>query len=304
MNAWKNYENHLRQYGWKINPKIWIILSIIISTGFGIASFFTITFLKLPVSPLLSLIVFVVFLDLFAGYPYFKAEKRIELIEQAFPDALKQMADTLKAGGTYEYALREITNAEYGPLTDEMEIALRRIEEGGNLENSLLGFSNNIDSRLIKRTVNIIIDSIKAGAGLANVLDEIADDIREMNRLKEERKSSTLMQAMFMVAAGAFVAPFIFGLVSSIIAFFIETAASGLNLPQTIIQNSLNAKELIVNLMQFYVLIEAIAIGAMLAIMRNGKITKSIIYIPMLLLIAYFVFYASAFLGSTLVGGA
>ena len=72
---------------------------------------------------------------------------------------------------------------------------------------------------MVKRSVTIIIDSVKAGAGLADILDQIADDIRDTNRINHERRSQTLMQVLFMVTAGAMVTPFIFGLISTIVDF-------------------------------------------------------------------------------------
>ena len=52
----------------------------------------------------------------------------INAIEEALPDALKQLSDTLKAGGTYEYALREIATSEYDYLSKEMKnVIIHRI---------------------------------------------------------------------------------------------------------------------------------------------------------------------------------
>ena len=301
---WQQYKVYLKQAKWKIPATLWIIIGILFGIGFGIIVWLIIiTFPKLDISPLLAVISFIVITGIIIGWPYFKAEKIIDSIEDALPDALKQMSDTLKAGGTYEYALREVTNSDYGPLTDEMSLALRRLEEGENLETSLRGFANSVESKLVKRSINIIIDSIKAGAGLADVLDEISDDIREMHRIKIERKSLTLMQVLFMVAAGGLVAPFIFGLVSSLISFFVETSSVGLNLSKTTILEATKAKETIVNLMQLYILIEVSASGAMMAMMRDGKLNKSIIYIPVLLLFAYLIFYGARFVGYALIGG-
>lgn len=303
MNAWELYKKYLRFIQWKIHPRLWIAISLLFSLAMGGAMYLWITMTSMDISPLLAGIVFIVFADLLIGLPYFKASRKIDAIEEYLSDALKQMADTLKAGGTYEYALREVANSEYGPLSEEMELALRRLEEGENLETSLRGFADNIESRLVKRSINIILDSIKAGAGLADVLDEIADDIRDMYRLKQERKSFTMMQVLFMVAAGTFVAPFIFGMVSTLISFFIEAASTGLDLSGEVVGSALRSRDIIVTMMQFYIFIEVVATSAMIAIMREGKVTKSIIYIPVLLLIAYLIYYGSRFMTLGMIGG-
>jgi flagellar protein FlaJ len=183
----QKYKQMLKDVHFKMPAEAWLVLSVAISIGFAAAVFFLITLLDIGISPLVALVIFLVIADLMLGYPYLLAMKRINAIEAAMPDALKQLADILKAGGTYEYALREIATAEYGPLSKEMQEVLRKMEEGENLEDSLNGFARRIDSRLVKRTISIINDAIKAGAGLADILDEIADDVRAMHRIARER---------------------------------------------------------------------------------------------------------------------
>jgi archaellum biogenesis protein FlaJ (TadC family) len=238
-----------------------------------------------------------------AGYPYIKETQRIEEIEAALPDALKQMADTLRVGGTYEYALREISTAGYGALTKETDAVLRKLEEGENLENSMRALSENVDSVLVKRSVTIIVDSIKAGAGLADVLEEISSDIRELHRIGIERKSRTMMEFMFIVSAGAIVAPAIFGMVSSIIGYLIQTVASGNISSPEAIAFATQTKDFIVLLLQAYIAFEVVASGAMISIMREGKISKSLIYIPGLLFIAFLVYYGAAAATVALISG-
>tara|TARA_Y100000310_G_C20637292_1_gene791879 strand:+ start:759 stop:1694 length:936 start_codon:yes stop_codon:yes gene_type:complete len=296
------YRRYLKQAEFKMPMELWIAVSFGAAVASGIMLLIIILLFNLPVSPLIAFIVFLVIADIMLGYPYIRAQGRISEIEGALPDALKQMADTLKSGGTYEYALREIATSQYGALTKEMDMVLRKLEEGENLENSLRSFSDNIDSRLVKRSVTVIIDSIKAGAGLAEVLDEIADDVRAMHRIDQERKTETSLQVMFMMAAGAVVAPIILGLVSSIISLFIQ-AASGLGISAVQRAEALYSRDTIVLLMQMYLFIEVTASGIMIALMRDGKISKSIIYIPVLLLVAYLVYYASAFISNLAIGG-
>lgn len=302
MGLLKKYQRILNQAQMRVDAKVWIIISLAVSFALSILTLFVILITQIPVSTLIAFVILLVLLDLFLGYPIIKKDKRIDAIEEALPDALKQMADTLKAGGTYEYALREISTAQYGPLTKEMAQVLRKLEEGENLETSLRSFSRNIDSRLVKRSTEIIIDSIKAGAGLADILDEIADDIRAMRRIGVERKSRTLMQVMFMVAAGSVVAPMIMGMVSSIVAFLMTATLQGLSSGTDVEETAKAALETIKFLMQFYIIIEVVASGLMIALMRHGKAKKGLMYIPILLLVAFIVYYLAAFMAAGMVG--
>ncbi|MDO8427932.1 MAG: type II secretion system F family protein [Candidatus Diapherotrites archaeon] len=295
MNIIKEYQAWLKQAQWNVSAVQWIILSAFLGIAISTAAYFVITVSKLPISPLMALVVLFVVLDLMLGYPYFRAVRRINSIEEDLPNAFKQISDTLKAGGTFEFALREIsTSMERTPLQEEATEILRKLEEGQNLENALKGFAENVNSRLVKRTVNIIIDSIESGAGLSDVLDKIADDVRETHKIVKERKATTLMQVLFLVAAGAIVAPFIFGLVSTIIDFLIISTSQGIRLTAEQIATAKNARDTIVNLLQSYIFIEVLACSAMIAVMREGRPVKSVLYIPILLLIAFLIYYASS----------
>jgi flagellar protein FlaJ len=289
------YRGIFRQAQFKANMEQWIILSVFVSIALFAICFSLIEFLKLPVSQIASLAVLLSTIDLMLGYPYLKALERVNQIEESLPDALKQMADTLKAGGTYEFALREVAISQYGPLSKEIENALRKLEEGDNLENSLSSFAENINSRLIKRSIAVIIDSIKAGAGLADVLDEISNDVREIHRLNRERVSQTLLQVIFIITAGVLITPVVFGFVTTVIELFVKSTAQ-LAASEADKLASFATKNYIFFLMQSYLLIEVAASSIMISLMKEGKISKSIIYFPVLLLIAFVIYYGTVFL--------
>jgi len=298
----EKYQGILSQANFRAKAVPWISFALIIAITLSVATAIAISVFLPRVSIFISLVIFLVALDIVLGYPYILALRKTDSIEEALPDALKQMADVLKAGGTYEFALREVATAEYGALTKEIEFVLRKIEEGENLENALRDFAEGIDSRLIKRAVTVIIDAVKAGAGLADMLDDIAEDIRAMHRIEKERVTETQLQVLFMIAAGAIVAPIILGLVSSIIDLFIN-AATNLNVNEQEIAESITSKNIILLLIQLYILVEVVAASAMIAMMRHGRIGKSIVYIPVLLLIAYIMYYGSAMASGLLLGG-
>ncbi len=303
LNLLEKYNRILDQADMKAKAEHWIFGSLAISVALGLVTFLILFALNTVVSPFMGLVIFIAVLDLSLGYPYLRAEARIDKIEAALPDTLKQIADTLKAGGTYEFALREVAISQYGPLSDEMNNVLRKLEEGENLENSLRTLSDNIDSRIVKRSMEIIIDSIKAGAGLADVLDSIADDVSAMHQIKRGRKAQTLMQFLFLLLAGAAVAPAIIGLVTTVISLFIKSASTGFMGGEEAVKQALESRDIMALLMQVYLFIEIIATGVMISLMRTGKITKSILYIPILLLIAYISYYGALILSSIAVGG-
>ncbi len=298
----KKYATYLHTAEFGIDASLWLLLSAVSAVFAGIIIWFVSKeIVGIEQNIPLGALFFVVTIDLMIGYPYLKAQERIDQIEEALPDALRQIADTLKAGGTYEYALREVANAEYGPLKKEMNEILRKLEEGQNFENSIKSLYYNVDSRLVKRTATIIIDSVSAGAGLTSILEEIAEDVRATHRINKERKSKTVMQTIFMFTAGGIIAPVIFGFTSTI-AGILTSVPSSL-VPEATRDASLHSIEIIQNSIQFYLFIEVFFTSLMISLIREGKLTKSIIYFPLLLFMAYLSYLIAIIASSAIVGG-
>lgn len=321
-NAWLTYKEYLREIHFFMSPVKWLAISIILSICIGIVGWLVLgEFEVIKVgkihATIISFLLLITVADLMITYPYLLSVRRIAKMEEFLPDAFRQMADTLKAGGTFEYALRTVSSAEYGPLTEEIALVLRRLEEGENFSNALKNFAYNVNSRVIRRAVDIILDSIAAGASLAEILDEIADDVRATHRITRERKSSTMMQVLFMIVAGVIVAPLILGLITSIVNFLL---AQTIKTVQTMPAKSSAALEsslfcspgtfqkstgfdykgywgcvssAIMILLIAYIIIEATAASFMVAMIRDGNISKSFIYIPFFLFTAYMIYYVS-----------
>ncbi|HLC36146.1 MAG TPA: type II secretion system F family protein [archaeon] len=308
------YRRSLKLMGVRLDPLVYLLAALIISGVAGgvlalllpgITKSLLTGNLAIPgreIATAFPALIFVLLLDLILGFPYYKGTQRITQIERDLADGLKQMADTLKAGGTYEYALREVASAEMGYLSDEFNKVLRKLEEGENFENAMKSLTDNIDSRLVARTVTIIVDSVRAGAGLAEILEDIAEDVRESFRVGSERKSRTFLQFLFLVAAGSVVAPLIFGMVASIIGFLIQAATLTGTISQLQRINAERARDTIILLLQVYIVVEVLASSIMISLMREGKISKALVFFPGLLTLAAIAFFALRIFGAAILG--
>lgn len=292
----EKYQTVLYRNKIKINVNLWIILAFI----FGLFLMLIITLLG---NFILGLVALFVVVDLFIGYPLFLEEKRISLIEKYFPNALREIAYLLKTGGTYEYAIRELTSYDYGPLNQELEHVLLRLEQGYNFEESLSIISENVDSQMVKKTIAIINDSIKAGASLADILEDLSDDMKKLYKIELDRKSKTILQMLFIFAAGALIAPAIYGLVLTLIDFLMSvTMSSGLANAEAIMQAK-SVRSLLENILTFFVFIQALASSFMIVIMRERKLSKVYLYLPLFLLCAYVAFYGVKYVAQLMLVG-
>ncbi|MDD3159392.1 MAG: type II secretion system F family protein [Candidatus ainarchaeum sp.] len=287
----EKYEYWMEFSKMKINAKIWILLAIFSSLIIGVVSYFVLDYLLneftlLPFALSISLFFFII------GLPYFKAMNIINSCEENFSMALKQMADVLRAGDTYESSLREVANSDYGRLSEEFNNSLRMLEDGENLENSLSILSERIDSKLIRRTMVIVLEAIKAGGSLADILEEISEDIRDLRKIENSRRANTTMQFAFMLVAGAVISPAIFGEITGVMELFSKVALSMSDVSQAEVIAMQNFMYLV---SQAYLIIQVIATGLLMAIIRYGKFNKSILYVPALILVSFIFYYGVLF---------
>ncbi|MFW5902322.1 MAG: type II secretion system F family protein [archaeon] len=270
---WKQYQNRVEFSGIGIDPVILVVLTIVLAIiGAVLASFFDLV---------LSLLIALVILDLGLGLPLFLANNKIQKIEKALPDVLHHMSTTLKTGGTVETALKEASRVDYGPITEGLRKMLREMQEGSTFERAFKSFSERSQSKLLEKVSTVIVAARRSGGGLIDTLTAMSSDIRSVQRLRSERRTKTLLQFLFIIVAGSFIAPIIFGIVRSVLAILVgvggEAAATGV-----VSQYG--------TIFKVYLVLQS-ALGTVGAVqVREGKLSKSVIYIPIFALITYVIY--------------
>ncbi|WP_175060058.1 type II secretion system F family protein [Thermococcus sp. 2319x1] len=279
----------------KLLPQRWVRRYELFLYSAGI-SFLALEFLliSLLLAGLVGIIVFIlspvkiyalpVFLGLFLGiawvYPYYLLSKKIEDMERNLPDAFFYLASSLRAGVSFSEALEEASTARFGALTEEFKKTVQEIKRGRATIEALRAFAvRNKKSSVIYRSTMIILEAYERGAPMADVLVAVANDVREILRIKKERKASTGMQAMFFIIASGFIGPFILGVVSQIMGGM-NTPEVGLNLPLEAIKNVSLA----------FVAIQAIVSGLGIGIIREGKFSAGFKYSAMLAILGVVIF--------------
>jgi flagellar protein FlaJ len=264
-----------------------LIATIIICVVTGVLGLF----IKLPLPPflLVPLIGVGAFPLLTIGLPRYWAGSRAAELERVLPDALRQMASTLRAGVSIDGALEDIAKSKYGELSKEFDRVVSEVKRGRTLENALLALARRSNSPLYERAFHLIVEGIERGAALADVLDAVAVDIKEVHTIQRERKSSTTQPVMFLYAVALFAAPFIIGLTVGVagieIGEEIEAAAARRGLPPGMETIALA-----------YTAIQAFICGLAVGIIRYGKVSKGFSYSVVFLIVSVVVFNISGIL--------
>ncbi|MDP2717438.1 MAG: type II secretion system F family protein [Candidatus Micrarchaeota archaeon] len=263
----------------------------------GISFAVFIVLLLLHLSLLVSAVAFLTFMSFVVSIPLTIRNNRVEALETNLPDALKHMALVLKAGGTTEAALEEVANAEYGPLSADLKKSLSQLKEGKTFDAVLEEAAQHSGSILFQRTVRILLDAKRAGGGLADVMFSIAEDARDLLHIKRERISRTTMHVMFLFVSGVVLAPFIFGFSVSIVHYINQGISSAL--PNSKV-SSLCTLNLVLTL---FLVVQTLIAAAAIGLIRAGRMTKYVLYAPVMVLASLIIFEAGKFMSSLIVGG-
>lgn len=145
-----------------------------------------------------------IFTGVFGFYEYFRIH-RVRKIDNRFPDFIRDLTESRRAGMTFTKAIMYSSKGNYGVLTPEIEIIARQISWGSSVENALYAFAKRVNTKLINRTVSLIIEASKSGGNVADILDAVAKDAREMKLIDSERRAGMMSYvAIIYVGMGVF----------------------------------------------------------------------------------------------------
>ncbi len=219
-----------------------------------------------------------------------KKQRRKDKIEKDIPNFLRQIASLLKAGMGTESALVELSNTTKGPLNDELKRAIIEMRLGNSFNHALLGIANRTDSINLKQAFQIIIRGKESGGNLANILEIVANDLKESIALKKERKASVMMSVMFLLISSIIAAPFALGMIQ-LYSEFIEKIGKINPLRGVIPIASMG-----------YIIIHSILVSILLGIVIYSDSKQGIKYMLLIVPSSLIVYYLSKFLFMHIMG--
>ena len=131
--------------------------------------------------------------------------RRVRKIDSRFPDFVRDLAESRRAGMTFTKAIMYSSKGNYGVLTSEIQKIARQISWGSSVDNALNAFSKRVNTKLIRRTISLIIEASRSGGNVADVLDAASKDAREIKLIDAERRASMMSYvAVIYVGMGVF----------------------------------------------------------------------------------------------------
>lgn len=200
----------------KVFLKVYLVLAVwLFFCSFLFLKVFTtvvflifITFMTVVIPLLLYGLSFVM-IKVVVRYIMFQRRKNIELY---LPELLQLTAANMNAGMMLERALFGAVKPHFGVLRDEMELVAKDTLAGKSIDDALRTFVARYDSVVLERTVNIILEGVRSGSRMGDLLNKISINIQELRIMKKEMSASVTSYVIFITVASIIAAPVLMGL--------------------------------------------------------------------------------------------
>jgi len=132
------------------------------------------------------------------GFYEYALYRKIDLMEERFPEFLRDLAESRKAGLTMAKAVENAAKGDYGYLTPEIKKMAVQISWGVPFSEALRRFGERINTPLVKRTTTMVVKASETGGKIADVIEAAAKNVREIKILQAERKTEMKMYLMII----------------------------------------------------------------------------------------------------------
>jgi tight adherence protein B len=145
---------------------------------------------------LAALAVFAVFLILPFLYIEYKKRKRVERFTEQFPEALTMIARSLRAGHSFSSAVQLVGQEIVDPVGGLFKTAYDQQLLGLRMNDALLNMNERIDSLDLRFFTTAVGINTEVGGNLAEILDKLAETIRERQRIRRQVRVYTAQGRM------------------------------------------------------------------------------------------------------------
>ncbi len=129
------------------------------------------------------------------------ARRRQEAIDGDLPDFLDILAVTVTAGIAFRPALRRVAARFSGPLSEDVNLALDRLQHGASVREAFEQMRDRTRSLMMERFVRAFLQAEELGAPLAETLNQIALDMRRDNAQRLRQRASRTVPRVTLIAS-------------------------------------------------------------------------------------------------------
>jgi len=172
---------------------------------------------------------FMLFFKMYADLIIYQRSKSIE---DVLPDFLQLTSANVRAGMSIDKAMWFAIRPRFGILAKEIEAVAKQTLSGKQLETSLDVFAKKYQSKILRRSVNLLIKGMESGGEVGNLLNKISSDIQQTKVLRKDMSASVTTYMIFITFATIFAAPALFSLSIGLLTV-IKSILSEVQFPKT-----------------------------------------------------------------------
>ena len=212
---------------------------------------------------------------------------RTKEMEEVLQEFLKFVSENLKGGMSFEKSLWSAIKPEFGILATEVRLAAKKVMTGQDVDEAIREFTDKYDSPMLRRSFNLIIEGLKGGGRIAELIDRVIENIEETRMLKKEMAATNMTYVIFITFVVIVIAPGLFALSYQLLMILGKFVAKigatevrgGMTLPLTISSVSIKPDDFVV--FSRYALVTISTFSSMIVSMiRKGSIKAGVMYIP------------------------
>jgi tight adherence protein B len=168
------------QSGLKITVGTLIMASVLAAVlGYALVKWLTYyTYLGLAAAPLFGMVPYLIVRH--------ARNKRLELFEEQFPEAIALIARALRAGHAFPTGLQMVADEIPAPVGTEFKLVYDRQSFGMSINEALKGLAERVPVLDARFFVTAVLTQRETGGNLSEVLDNLAGVIRERFKVKRQ----------------------------------------------------------------------------------------------------------------------
>jgi tight adherence protein B len=121
-------------------------------------------------------------------------QRRVTRITRQLPEAVQMIANALRAGFAFQHGVNMVAEQMEPPLADEFVRMTVDMNVGASVEEALNGLLDRCDTEEMNLLVTAVMVQRTSGGNLAEILDNVGEQLREKERLLGEVRTMTAQQ--------------------------------------------------------------------------------------------------------------
>lgn len=244
-------------------------------------------------------------------YVDMKIFNRTQRMEKVLQDFLRFLSENLRGGMPFERALWSAIRPEFDVLANEVRLVAKKVMTGQDIEEALKEFTGKYDSPMLRRSFNLIVEGMKGGGKIADLIDRIVENIEDTKELKSEMATTNLTYVIFVTFVVIIITPLLFTLSHQFLIIVqgfaarlgtSATATSTLAMPLNFSNVKLDPKTF-VSFSRYAIMITAVCASMIVSMIQHGSVKAGIKYIPVFLISSFIMFQVLSTIATRIVSG-